>query len=120
MECFNFFCFSSRIRHTRCALVTGVQTCALPISLSCEQNRMRLEVRRQVFANEFGSRSNLSKKIQKHPEESKLPLASREVSPHQQASTLFSVGEFLDDRPIAIGFGPGGNGWLHFFSAPCS
>src|SRR3546814_1445442 len=23
--------FSSRIRHTRCALVTGVQTCALPI-----------------------------------------------------------------------------------------
>src|SRR3546814_4315509 len=29
-----FFCFffSSRRRHTRCALVTGVQTCALPIS----------------------------------------------------------------------------------------
>src|SRR3546814_2597783 len=26
----NFF-FSSRRRHTRCALVTGVQTCALPI-----------------------------------------------------------------------------------------
>src|SRR3546814_3729356 len=28
--CFVFF-FSSRRRHTRCALVTGVQTCALPI-----------------------------------------------------------------------------------------
>src|SRR3546814_8668880 len=27
------FCCSSRRRHTRCALVTGVQTCALPISL---------------------------------------------------------------------------------------
>src|SRR3546814_906620 len=26
-----FLCFSSRRRHTRCALVTGVQTCALPI-----------------------------------------------------------------------------------------
>src|SRR3546814_10551423 len=25
------FVFSSRRRHTRCALVTGVQTCALPI-----------------------------------------------------------------------------------------
>src|SRR3546814_3262496 len=25
------FFLSSRIRHTRCALVTGVQTCALPI-----------------------------------------------------------------------------------------
>src|SRR3546814_3566786 len=29
-ELFIFF-FSSRRRHTRCALVTGVQTCALPI-----------------------------------------------------------------------------------------
>src|SRR3546814_20144881 len=28
------FFFSSRRRHTRCALVTGVQTCALPISFS--------------------------------------------------------------------------------------
>src|SRR3546814_6631111 len=27
----SFFFFSSRRRHTRCALVTGVQTCALPI-----------------------------------------------------------------------------------------
>src|SRR3546814_1377919 len=30
---YSFF-FSSRRRHTRCALVTGVQTCALPISLA--------------------------------------------------------------------------------------
>src|SRR3546814_5444769 len=28
-----YFFFSSRRRHTRCALVTGVQTCALPIFL---------------------------------------------------------------------------------------
>src|SRR3546814_16140985 len=32
VECMDFFFFSSRRRHTRCALVTGVQTCALPIS----------------------------------------------------------------------------------------
>src|SRR3546814_9701715 len=31
-----FFFFSSRRRHTRCALVTGVQTCALPI-LDCRK-----------------------------------------------------------------------------------
>src|SRR3546814_8038956 len=31
MRCFMWFFFSSRRRHTRCALVTGVQTCALPI-----------------------------------------------------------------------------------------
>src|SRR3546814_5307136 len=29
---YNVFFLSSRRRHTRCALVTGVQTCALPIS----------------------------------------------------------------------------------------
>src|SRR3546814_13224329 len=36
-ECLLLLClffFSSRRRHTRCALVTGVQTCALPICLS--------------------------------------------------------------------------------------
>src|SRR3546814_5550634 len=36
------FFFSSRRRHTRCALVTGVQTCALPISIaqSCPGSRL--------------------------------------------------------------------------------
>src|SRR3546814_5573931 len=35
--CFVFyFFFSSRRRHTRCALVTGVQTCALPILFRLE------------------------------------------------------------------------------------
>src|SRR3546814_8732300 len=40
-SCF-FFCvffFSSRRRHTRCALVTGVQTCALPIWPSSKHRR---------------------------------------------------------------------------------
>src|SRR3546814_7840535 len=31
-----FFFFSSRRRHTRCALVTGVQTCALPLPITIE------------------------------------------------------------------------------------
>src|SRR3546814_4465972 len=34
VHCRCVFFFSSRRRHTRCALVTGVQTCALPISPS--------------------------------------------------------------------------------------
>src|SRR3546814_10133399 len=34
-----FFFFSSRRRHTRCALVTGVQTCALPISVERRYHR---------------------------------------------------------------------------------
>src|SRR3546814_12846522 len=38
-----FFCFffSSRRRHTRCALVTGVQTCALPICPSMPEGRQQ-------------------------------------------------------------------------------
>src|SRR3546814_5685311 len=39
---FGVFLFSSRRRHTRCALVTGVQTCALPI---CGLERGRRLVR---------------------------------------------------------------------------
>src|SRR3546814_9327201 len=42
---FIIFFFSSRGRHTRCALVTGVQTCALPIFLrpSCHLSRRSQE-----------------------------------------------------------------------------
>src|SRR3546814_4467829 len=37
------FVFSSRRRHTRCALVTGVQTCALPI-LPAETARRHVQL----------------------------------------------------------------------------
>src|SRR3546814_2722285 len=40
-----FFLFSSRRRHTRCALVTGVQTCAFPISRD-DEKRVVLDVER--------------------------------------------------------------------------
>src|SRR3546814_10586149 len=38
--CIFVFFFSSRRRHTRCALVTGVQTCALPISVVVRGGRI--------------------------------------------------------------------------------
>src|SRR3546814_5221309 len=51
MSYFLFFFFSSRSRHTRCALVTGVQTCALPISVvgaatAVDDGRRRVTARR--------------------------------------------------------------------------
>src|SRR3546814_6418608 len=49
---FLFFFFSSRRRHTRCALVTGVQTCALPISAYPELTRNRELVERALKAEE--------------------------------------------------------------------
>src|SRR3546814_1563842 len=45
--------FSSRRRHTRCALVTGVQTCALPIS-------DRARARRPISSRREGSRGTVT------------------------------------------------------------
>src|SRR3546814_3018617 len=41
----HIFFFSSRRRHTRCALVTGVQTCALPI---CEVEGLQAATEQQL------------------------------------------------------------------------
>src|SRR3546814_7451889 len=46
-----FFFFSSRRRHTRCALVTGVHTCALPIYLAHRQHDMRVRLGLPVLAH---------------------------------------------------------------------
>src|SRR3546814_12801684 len=45
-----FFFFSSRRRHTRCALVTGVQTCARPILRFVAERADVGEAREEVFA----------------------------------------------------------------------
>src|SRR3546814_141777 len=42
--------FSSRRRHTRCALVTGVQTCALPISEFAHEQAQTYMRQRNRFA----------------------------------------------------------------------
>src|SRR3546814_16802814 len=42
------FFFSSRRRHTRCALVTGVQTCALPIWQQRRDDPVRLHIAAQA------------------------------------------------------------------------
>src|SRR3546814_8539428 len=59
---FTFF-FSSRRRHTRCALVTGVQTCALPISgysvndgpVSLVRSNLAATSRTTLASDDFGS-----------------------------------------------------------------
>src|SRR3546814_8869838 len=54
LYCLRFFFFSSRRRHTRCALVTGVQTCALPISLIDEvRQRIRMNCPRVIGLEEI-------------------------------------------------------------------
>src|SRR3546814_5595665 len=43
-----FFFFSSRRRHTRCALVTGVQTCALPILRNLDSDKTGESISRRA------------------------------------------------------------------------
>src|SRR3546814_5692081 len=57
MCCGRFF-ISSRRRHTRCALVTGVQTCALPISLG-DQPEARYTAARAAL-DDLGHSTTLS------------------------------------------------------------
>src|SRR3546814_7524363 len=57
--CHSFF-FSSRRRHTRCALVTGVQTCALPISQG-----QRYQIEAGLSAAE--SQASIAKRVGVHP-----------------------------------------------------
>src|SRR3546814_743514 len=61
---FFMFFFSSRRRHTRCALVTGVQTCALPIlrwTVGDTTSGSGAEQRTHIFVKPYsaGLRSNL-------------------------------------------------------------
>src|SRR3546814_7973923 len=62
-----YFFFSSRRRHTRCALVTGVQTCALPIFLiPVVQQMVRVDLRtivEDVPSQDVISRDNVSVKV---------------------------------------------------------
>src|SRR3546814_4407780 len=54
------FCFSIRRRHTRCALVTGVQTCALPILLHLPVGRLPVQL---SFALQFGDRCTIARRF---------------------------------------------------------
>src|SRR3546814_1162017 len=56
---FMFF-FSSRRRHTRCALVTGVQTCALPIALA---QRLAAHVAKVVLSGRSRTHGEAAEKM---------------------------------------------------------
>src|SRR3546814_10103374 len=74
--CYVDFFFSSRRRHTRCALVTGVQTCALPI---CDGG---------------GDLARLADALQRHAVEDRLGArVVRRVAPAEQRSEERRVGK---------------------------
>src|SRR3546814_10966809 len=57
------FLFSSRRRHTRCALVTGVQTCALPISRISAASSIWQEIRGKQKLRSFALSSVCKEKL---------------------------------------------------------
>src|SRR3546814_18324089 len=70
------FFFSSRRRHTRCALVTGVQTCALPISrrevVRADQHSAGARdqtVNRAAFASAIASLERRKQRLEKRQAE---------------------------------------------------
>src|SRR3546814_7928511 len=75
---FECLIFSSRRRHTRCALVTGVQTCALPI---CVVNGLR----------NFNELSREAERL--------LEWGFREFGAYR----LFAAGETVDAAPAWLG-----------------
>src|SRR3546814_6378228 len=58
---FCFFFVSSRRRHTRCALVTGVQTCTLPISHPAFADYMQAYGEGGLRADGLGSIDHLAR-----------------------------------------------------------
>src|SRR3546814_7013316 len=60
-----FFFFSSRRRHTRCALVTGVQTCALPIYLLIDLRQFFGIIGSKVFSACFFSDRSEERRVGK-------------------------------------------------------
>src|SRR3546814_13341491 len=85
-DCLCFF-FSSRRRHTRCALVTGVQTCALPIYLiGFLERRLDAVVYRAKFAPTIFSARQIVSHGHIYVNGVKCNIASRLVKPGDEIS----------------------------------
>src|SRR3546814_5677607 len=93
---FLIFFFSSRRRHTRCALVTGVQTCALPI---CDMTLTKLlrEMKEDVTVHGFRSafRDWVSEETN-HPGEIAEAALAHRVKDKTEAA--YRRGNLLDKR----------------------
>src|SRR3546814_16197165 len=94
MKSFLWFFFSSRRRHTRCALVTGVQTCALPIS------RGEDGAGRGQGADVHQAADQAALRIAARRRRNIL-LAGRVLGIFELVNALLEMPELLHDRPAA-------------------
>src|SRR3546814_16203814 len=102
---FLVFFFSSRRRHTRCALVTGVQTCALPIYLATDRIRWIGPVERLFEGQDiapFSHGDGFNRRV--NPED--LPYRLKCLSDHYSMREVF-------DCEYRIRQSNGGFCWVH-------
>src|SRR3546814_8214441 len=103
------FFFSSGSRHTRCALVTGVQTCALPIchAFACSlfSTIASLPVRTSVTRGpQIGSRAVAAQRAQ--PAQRIIPL---DTAVGRKADELGAAGDGVEGDGAAEALGPDGD-----------
>src|SRR3546814_1045904 len=74
----SYFFFASRRRHTRCALVTGVHTCALPIFRQGLRRATAVALHRQWRDDRLGGRRTLRRRAHRPARRARAPaLAAR-------------------------------------------
>src|SRR3546814_9498295 len=98
-----YFFFSSRRRHTRCALVTGVQTCALPIFHLLRQFPIHFGVPFLIpYAKADQMLLQADDRVAKRP---CRPLFGRTILGGIVARrmTFGAIGEMLDQRRSVVG-----------------
>src|SRR3546814_6760025 len=87
------FVFSSRRRHTRCALVTGVQTCALPIYVAWSGDRVAEQVEADADIADAGRRECAG-------------LAAMLTEAHARAPSALAIASTSPKTPAAVTSGP--------------
>src|SRR3546814_5255590 len=92
-----FFVFSSRRRHTICAVVTGVQTCALPVSPPAPKRSSGLSLFRAVKSTRVAPRP-----YHAPVRNNVLPVGYTTLE--APAPLLDQVGVYLPYRPSRIVF----------------
>src|SRR3546814_18617777 len=102
--------FSSRRRHTRCALVTGVQTCALSI---CRRRRARRDQKRARSIPPREARSARRRRVIRNPERVKNSDTPRKPPPARSRSLWNARPPRAEERRV-------GNEWGRRLSAEWS